>query len=148
MASDTVARERAPARPVRPGNGRRAETCLVRVPGWLATLFAVIAWICVALALVPLLRNRSGQVRAAAEYLAIPIRPNLAYAAFLGLIAASLRRRTRLSWWIVVLLYFGPAFIGSLAAGFSKPVLFAIAVILGALLAVTILARREFTAKL
>src|SRR5262245_65421223 len=116
--------------------GRRG--FLPRVPGYLATLFAVIAWACALLALVPLLRTRSEPVRAAAEYLAIPIRPNLAYAAFLGLIAASLRRRTRLSWWIVVLLYFGPAFLGSLAAGFTKPVLFISAAILGALLAVTI----------
>src|SRR5215510_12991147 len=148
MASDTVARERAPAGPRRPSDGRRSEAWLARVPGWLATLFAVIAWICIALALVPLLRNRSEPVRAASEYLAIPIRPNLAYAAFLGLIAASLRRRTRLSWWIVVLLYFGPAFLGSLAAGFTKPVLFISAAILGVLLAVTIRSRREFTAKL
>jgi lysyl-tRNA synthetase class 2 len=148
MASDTVARERAPAGPGRSGDGRQPEPWLGRVPGWLATLFAVIAWICIALALVPLLRARSEPVRAAAEYLAIPIRPNLAYAAFLGLIAASLRRRTRLSWWIVVLLYFGPAFLGSLAAGFSKPVLFISAAVLGALLVATIRARREFTAKL
>jgi lysyl-tRNA synthetase class 2 len=100
------------------------------------------------LALVPLLRNRSEPVRVASEDLAIPIRPNLAYAAFLGLIAASLRRRTRLSWWIVVLLYFGPACLGSLAAGFTAPLLFISAAILLALLVVTIRARREFTAKL
>ena len=141
MASDSVARSRAPARPGRPGDGRRSEAWLARVPGWLATLFAVIAWSCVVLALVPLLRNRSEPVRVASEYLAIPIRPNLAYAAFLGLIAASLRRRTRLSWWIVVLLYFGPACLGSLAAGFTEPLLFISAAILLALLVVTIRAR-------
>jgi lysyl-tRNA synthetase class 2 len=148
MASDTASRASVPARAVRPGGGRRPETWPARVPGWLATLFAAIGWVCAALALVPLLRNRSEPVREAAEYLAIPVRPNLAYAAFLGLIAASLRRRTRLSWWIVVLFYFGPAFLGSLAAGFSKPVLFVSAAVLLVLLAVTIRARREFTAKL
>jgi lysyl-tRNA synthetase class II len=45
MASDTVARESAPVRPGRPAGGRRPEPWLARVPGWLATLFAVIAWV-------------------------------------------------------------------------------------------------------
>ena len=121
---------------------------LPRVPGYLATLFAVIAWVCVLLALVPLLRNRSEPVRAASQYLAIPIRPNLAYAAFLGLVAASLRRRTRVSWWFVVLFYFGPSFLGSLAVGFVSPVLFVSAAVLGALFGITIAARRQFTAHL
>src|SRR5262249_14428911 len=121
---------------------------LPRVPGYLATLFAVIAWACALLALVPLLRNRSEPVRAASEYLAIPIRPNLAYAAFLGLLAASLRRRTRISWWFVVLFYFRPSFLGSFAAGFFSPVLFARAARLGTLFGITIAARRQFTAHL
>src|SRR5262245_13750979 len=101
-----------------------------RVPDALATLVAVVAWACALLALVPLLRSRSEPVQVAAAYLAIPIRPNLAYAAFLGLIAASLRRRTRLSWWIVVLLYFGPALLGSLVGGIIEPPLFLSAAIL------------------
>lgn len=130
----------------RTGGGRKA--LLAWVPGFLAALFAIIAWLCVLLALVPLLRTRSEPVRAAAEYLAIPIRPNLAYAAFLGLLATSLRRRTRVSWWFVVLFYFGPSFLGSLAGGFLSPVLFAGAVLLGGLLGVTIAARRQFTARL
>jgi len=119
-----------------------------RVPDALATLVAVVAWACALLALVPLLRSRSEPVEVAAAYLAIPIRPNLAYAAFLGLIAASLRRRTRLSWWIVVLLYFGPALLGSLVGGILEPPLFLSAAILSVLLALTIAARRQFTARL
>jgi len=119
-----------------------------RVPDALATLVAVVAWACAVLALVPLLRSRSEPVQVAAAYLAIPIRPNLAYAAFLGLIAASLRRRTRLSWWVVVLLYFGPALLGSLVGGIIEPPLFLSAAILSVLLALTIAARRQFTARL
>src|SRR5215471_4904608 len=131
MATDTMARSvnGAPSRGRGNGSGPR-RPYLARVPGGLATLFAVIAWLCALLALVPLLRNRTEPIKVAAEYLAIPIRPNLAYAAFLGLIAASLRRRTRVAWWIVILFYFGPAFLGSLGAGFSEPVLFASAAIL------------------
>jgi lysyl-tRNA synthetase class 2 len=148
MATDTMARPKAGA-PSRGGNGSsRWRRFLVRVPGGLATLFALIAWLCVLLALVPLLRTRTEPIKVAAEYLAIPIRPNLAYAAFLGLIAASLRRRTRAAWWIVVLFYFGPAFLGSLAAGFTEPVLFISAVILLFLLVITLAARREFYARL
>src|SRR5262245_25038132 len=127
------------------GQQRELQT---RVPAVLATLFAIVAWACALLALVPLLRDRSEPVRVAAAYLAIPIRPNLAYAGFLGLIAASLRRQTRLSWWIVVALYFGPSFLGSLIGGFVEPPLFISAAILFVLLALTVAARREFTARL
>jgi lysyl-tRNA synthetase, class II len=128
----------------RPSRGR----VVSRVPGALATLFAIIAWLCALLAIVPLLRDRTEPLEVAAAYLAIPIRPNLAYAAFLGLIAASLRRRTRLSWWIVVLLYFGPSFVGSLVGGFDEPPLFLSAVVLFVLLGFTVAARRQFTARL
>ena len=82
-------------------------------------------WACALLALVPLLRrpHRAGSVRGRPPS-ALPLRPNLALAAFLGLIAASLRRRTRVSWWIVVLLYFGPAFLASLGGWLHDPWLF------------------------
>ncbi len=119
-----------------------------RVPDLLAALFAVLAWLCVLLALAPPLRERTEPVRIAAEYLAVPIRPSLAYAAFLGLLAASLRRRTRVSWWVAVLVYFGPSFVGSLVGGFTEPPLFVGAALLLALLAVTIAARGQFTARL
>lgn len=136
MAGEIVAREASRRRRI------------ARVPDILATLFAVIAWLCVLLALVPLLRDRTEPVRVAAEYLSIPIRPNLAYAAFLGLMAASLRRRTRLAWWIVVLFYFGPAFLVSALSGITEPWLFVSAAVLFVLLALTFAARREFTARL
>jgi lysyl-tRNA synthetase class 2 len=128
----------------RPPSGR----VISRVPGTLATLFAVIAWLCALLALIPLLRNRTEPIKVAAEYLAIPIRPNLAYAAFLGLIAASLRRRTRMSWYAVVLFYFGPSFLLSVVGGFIEPPLFISAAVLFTLLAFAFAARREFTARL
>ena len=127
---------------------RRKARLVTRVPAALATLFAIIASLCALLALAPLLRDRAEPVQVAAAYLAIPIRPNVAYGAFLGLIAASLRRRTRLSWWVVVLLYFGPSFVGSLVGGFSQPPVFISAAILFVLLGVTIAARREFDARL
>ena len=79
-SSDGLRRER-------PEAVRRTGGVLARIPGFLATLFAIIAWCCVVLALIPLLRDRSERIQVAAEYLAIPIRPNLAYAAFLGLVA-------------------------------------------------------------
>ncbi len=80
-------------------------------------------------------------------YLALPLRPNLALAAFLGLIAVSLRRRTRVSWWVAVLLYIGPGFLTSLAGGFTNPWLFIPAAVLGVMLAVLIAARKQFTAR-
>ncbi|MGE5827649.1 MAG: bifunctional lysylphosphatidylglycerol synthetase/lysine--tRNA ligase LysX [Micromonosporaceae bacterium] len=143
ITSPPAAAQRRPS-----GPPRRERPLLTRVPATLATLFAIAAWTCALLALVPLLRDRSEPVQVAAAYLAIPIRPNLAYAAFLGLVAASLRRRTRLSWWIVVALYFGPSFLGSLVAGFVEPPVFISAAILFVLLAPTLAARREFTARL
>ncbi|HEX6872738.1 MAG TPA: bifunctional lysylphosphatidylglycerol synthetase/lysine--tRNA ligase LysX [Micromonosporaceae bacterium] len=116
------------------------------MPAILTFLFGAAAWLCALLALVPLLRNRTEPVQVAAEYLAIPIRPNLAYAAFLGLIAASLRRRTRASWWIVVLLYFGPAAVGSLIAGLTEPPVLISAAILLSLLGLTLAAHGQFRA--
>ncbi|MDT5027713.1 MAG: lysyl-tRNA synthetase, class, partial [Micromonosporaceae bacterium] len=148
MASDTTARTTS-AGQVRPRQPRhKSRRVISRVPDALATLFAVIAWLCALLALVPLLRNRTEPVRVAAEYLSIPIRPNLAYAAFVGLIAASLRRRTRISWWIVVLFYFGPSFVASLVSSITEPPLLISAAILFVLLGFTFAARREFSARL
>lgn len=147
MASDTVARA-AIARHGGPSGRTGPRRFLARVPDMLATLFAVIAWLCVLLALVPLLRRRAEPLTVAAEYLAIPVRPNLAYAAFLGLLAASLRRRTRVSWWFVVLFYFGPSFLGSVAGSFTAPPLLVGAGVLFVLLGVTVAARREFNARL
>src|SRR5688572_16904224 len=121
MASDTRARANVPA------PGRRF---LGQGPRILATIFGVVAWLCGLLALVPLLRERAEPVRVASEHLAIPIRPNLAYAAFLGLIAASLRRRTRVAWWIVVVFYFGLSFVGALVGSLEEPWLLVAAAVL------------------
>jgi lysyl-tRNA synthetase, class II len=148
MATSPRTRAVAETRSSRNGKQERSYRVLSRVPGALATVFAVIAWSCALLALVPLLRNRTEPIRTASEFLALPIRPNLAYAAFVGLIAASLRRRTRVSWWIVVLFYLGPSFLGLVAGGFARPALFIAAAVLGVLLGITIAARKEFTARL
>jgi lysyl-tRNA synthetase class 2 len=117
------------------------------VPSVLATIFVTLATACALLTLVPLLRSRTEPVQVAAEYMSIPLRPNLALAAFLALIAASLRRRTRVAWWFVLLFYLGPAFLGALGAAFVNPWFAISAVVLGAMLAVTIVARKQFTAR-
>src|SRR4029450_9501424 len=58
-------------RPAAPsaGPGRRRPV-LSRVPGFLASLFTVVAAFCVLLALIPLLRHRTEPIRAASEFLA------------------------------------------------------------------------------
>ena len=146
MATSTQARVEVES-PAQNEHMGRSPSIISRVPGFLASLFTVVAVACALLALVPLLRERTEPIRAASEYLAIPLRANLAYAAFIGLIAASLRRRTRVSWWIVVVLYLGPSFLGSLGGGFTQWPLFLAAAVLGVLLGFTIAARKQFTAR-
>lgn len=148
MAASTEARVVAENRT--PGNARpgRWQRILAKVPGAFATLFAVFAWFCFLLALIPLLRNRTAPIRDWSEYLALPLRPNLAYAAVLGLVAVSLRRRTRVSWWFVVILYLGPSLLGLIGYSAENPWLIIPAVVVLALLILVIAARKEFSAKL
>src|SRR5258706_380824 len=152
MATSTRAPVVAPEKSRRKGKGSgqrgRTDSVLARVPGAMATLFAILATACALLALVPLLRNRTEPVQhVAISDLALPLRPNLALAAYLGLIAASLRRQTRVSWWVVVLLYVGPWFLASLGGGFVDPWLFGSAAVLGVVLGLLIAARKQFTAR-
>ncbi len=154
MATTAQARVEAPVKTAESGGaGHRGprdagrQSPLARVPNVLATIFATLAIACAVLTLVPLLRNRTEPVQVAAEYMSIPLRPNLALAAFLGLIAASLRRRTRVAWWFVLLFYLGPAFLGGVGAGVENPWFFISAAVLGVLLGVTIAARKQFTAR-
>ncbi len=147
MATSTQARVVAAERSTGTGKAT-SKSLLARVPGAMATLFTILATACALLALVPLLRNHTEPVQhVATSYLALPLRPNLALAAFLGLVAASLRRRTRVSWWIAVLFYVGPWFLASLTGAFANSWLFIAVIVLGVMLGLLIAARQQFTAR-
>jgi lysyl-tRNA synthetase, class II len=121
---------------------------LTRIPGVLATVFAVSAWFCVLLALIPLVRARTVLIRDFSADLGLPLRPNLAYAAVLGLVAVSLRRRTRVSWWFVVILYIGSSLLGLIGYASDNPWLLIPAAAVLALLILMIAARGQFSARL
>src|SRR5689334_938495 len=130
-----------------PPRPRRSDRFLARVPGALATLFAVVAWFCVLLSLIPLLRTRTTEIRDWSEFSGLPLRPNLAYAAFVGLVAASLRRRTRVSWWLLVLFYLVPSLLTLASFIPDNPWLAVPAAIVLGLLVLVIAARRQFYAR-
>lgn len=96
----------------------------------------------------------------------VPAPANLAYAAFVALLAAAVARRKRVAWWIVIV-YFGLQMIGdlvslvlyfanrdlleqeSLESGtwYSLPIILASTIITAGFLALLIWAREEFNAK-
>ena len=73
-----------------------------RVPDLLATYLAWIAWFCALTAVLPFLQAPLDWLRAAIEVVSVSAPPNLATAAFLGILAGAVRRRMRAAWWFVV----------------------------------------------
>ncbi|MFG2309314.1 bifunctional lysylphosphatidylglycerol synthetase/lysine--tRNA ligase LysX [Streptomyces sp. NPDC048566] len=130
----------APARPA-PGG------LLAKVPEGFGTFFAVIGLLCAVLAFIAPLRRALGPVTRFLDLLVIPVSANLAYAVFLFLLAAATAARKKIAWWLVVV-YLGLLVLADLlgvAAGLyaqSVPSL----VVCGLLLALLIVARREFYA--
>ncbi|HEY2207342.1 MAG TPA: phosphatidylglycerol lysyltransferase domain-containing protein [Pseudonocardia sp.] len=73
-----------------------------RVPDLLAGYLAFVATFCLVTALIPALRAPLYWVRVVIEILSFGAPPNLATAAFLGILAAAVRRRMRAAWRFVI----------------------------------------------
>ncbi|MDG4804957.1 bifunctional lysylphosphatidylglycerol synthetase/lysine--tRNA ligase LysX [Micromonospora sp. WMMD980] len=87
-----------------------------QVPRAFATLLAVVAAVCALAALSSAVAADVQPVRTAIDALLVPAPANLAYAVFLGVLAAAARRRKRLAWW-VLLVYFSLTLVVGLTAG-------------------------------
>ncbi len=73
------------------------------MPDLLASYLAAVATFCAVTALLPVLREPLAWLRTAIEIVSVEAPPSLATAAFLGILAAAVRRRMRAAWWFVVL---------------------------------------------
>ncbi len=124
----------------RGGSGREA---LVR-------FFAVFLTLVAILCAVTSLRFGHGAqpVRRFIDDLVVPAPPNLAYAAFVGLLAAATARRKRIAWWIM-LAYFGLQLLADVILIIAEPDATAAVstVITVVLLAPLLLARKQFYAR-
>ncbi|WP_328552124.1 MULTISPECIES: bifunctional lysylphosphatidylglycerol synthetase/lysine--tRNA ligase LysX [unclassified Streptomyces] len=129
-----------PARPPRDG-------FLSKVPEGFAAFFGAIGLLCALLAFIPPVRALLRPVVRFLDLLIIPVSANLAYAVFLFLLAAATAARKKIAWWLVVV-YLGLLVLTDalgVAAGLyaaSIPSL----IVCGLLLALLIVARREFYA--
>ncbi|MFJ6836802.1 bifunctional lysylphosphatidylglycerol synthetase/lysine--tRNA ligase LysX [Streptomyces sp. NPDC091209] len=129
-----------PARPPQDG-------FLSKVPEGFAAFFGAIGLLCALLAFIPPVRAVLRPVVRFLDLLIIPVSANLAYAVFLFLLAAATAARKKIAWWLVVV-YLGllvltdalGVAVGLYAA--SIPSL----IVCGLLLALLIVARREFYA--
>ncbi|WP_062346826.1 phosphatidylglycerol lysyltransferase domain-containing protein [Herbidospora yilanensis] len=74
------------------------------VPRVASIVLTVLAVYSAAIAIVPPLREVARPLTALVDDYAVPLTPNLAYAAFLGLLAGALARRKRVAWRLLVLL--------------------------------------------
>ncbi|HET6212630.1 MAG TPA: bifunctional lysylphosphatidylglycerol synthetase/lysine--tRNA ligase LysX, partial [Micromonosporaceae bacterium] len=136
-----------------------------RVPRVFAGVLAFVAVLCALAAVSAVFRRGMQPVRQAVDLLFVPAPANLAYAAFLGILAAAVARRKRVAWWLLVvylglqllfelLLLVAPHSIYVNAAGEALRVpqwlsaAFAFsAAFAAAALVVLALSRREFSAK-
>ncbi|MCX3062664.1 bifunctional lysylphosphatidylglycerol synthetase/lysine--tRNA ligase LysX [Streptomyces beihaiensis] len=127
--------------------GRGHTGPLGRVPEIFATFFAVIGLYCAVLALIAPLRRLLEPFSRFLDALTVPVSPNLAYAAFLFLLAGATAARKKVAWWMVVV-YLGLLILLdalTVALGFyadGLPSLIVCVVAFAALIA----ARREFYA--
>ncbi|MEW2167358.1 bifunctional lysylphosphatidylglycerol synthetase/lysine--tRNA ligase LysX [Streptomyces sp. NPDC007084] len=130
----------APARPT-------PDSVLGKVPEGFAAFFGVIGLLCAVLAFIAPLRRVLRPVTRFLDLLIIPVSANLAYAVFLFLLAAATAARKKIAWWLVVV-YLGLLVLTDILGvtlglyAESIPSL----VVCGLLLALLIVARREFYA--
>ncbi len=87
-----------------------------RVPRIFSTVLALVAVICALAATSLVFRHGVRPVQMTIDRLLLPAPANLAYAAFIGVVAAAVSRRKRVAWW-VLLGYFGLQFLGDLLLG-------------------------------
>ncbi|MFG1676424.1 bifunctional lysylphosphatidylglycerol synthetase/lysine--tRNA ligase LysX [Micromonospora sp. NPDC049282] len=98
------------------GTSRTVTGVRAQVPRAFAILLAVFAAVCALAALSSAVAADVQPVRTAIDALLVPAPANLAYAVFLGVLAAAARRRKRLAWW-VLLVYFSLTLVVGLTAG-------------------------------
>ncbi|WP_066375520.1 phosphatidylglycerol lysyltransferase domain-containing protein [Herbidospora mongoliensis] len=72
------------------------------VPRVASIVLTVLAICSAAIAIVPSLRRVARPLTELINDYTVPLTPNLAYAAFLGLLAGALARRKRVAWWLLV----------------------------------------------
>ncbi|MGY0233540.1 bifunctional lysylphosphatidylglycerol synthetase/lysine--tRNA ligase LysX [Longispora urticae] len=72
------------------------------VPSVFATILTVLAVLCALMALSLVLRERVYGVRQTIERVFVPAPPNLAYALFIGVLAAAVSRRKRVAYWLLL----------------------------------------------
>lgn len=138
-----------------------------RVPTFFAVLLTVVAVLCT----LGALRFGMGQqpARRFLDEVIIPAPANLAYAAFVALLAAATARRKRLAWWILIV-YFGLQLVADLIAlavivfwpelfytdlegrpvtpqWWEQPAVILSTIITAAFVALLVLARRKFNAR-
>ncbi|MFG2478831.1 bifunctional lysylphosphatidylglycerol synthetase/lysine--tRNA ligase LysX [Streptomyces fagopyri] len=131
---------RGPVRPSRDG-------FLSRVPEGYGAFFGVLSALCVVLAFIEPLRRLLRPVVDFLDQVIVPVSANLAYAAFLFLLAAATAARKKVAWWLVVV-YLGLLVLSDvvgLAMGLYAASLPSFAVC-GVALVLLVLARREFYA--
>jgi lysyl-tRNA synthetase, class II len=141
-------RDRAPAG--HPAQVRRVSLNDDRWPDWLAAFAFVLATVVVVAWLVPPLNRFFDRSDDPVSLAAVPIVPNLVYAAVLFALGVGLRRRLRSAWWAFVVLLLVLPSIGRVAslAGVDRDVLDAVGLVVAvALLAVAVVARGQFTAR-
>ncbi|MBM7787733.1 bifunctional lysylphosphatidylglycerol synthetase/lysine--tRNA ligase LysX [Tenggerimyces flavus] len=86
----------------------KAERIAGVIATWIARFLRLVAVFSAVTALLPALRGPLSIVRDIIEVTTISAQPNLAYAAYLGILAAAVRRRKRIAWWFLVLLLIVP----------------------------------------
>jgi lysyl-tRNA synthetase class 2 len=74
-----------------------------RLPDLIAGYLAAVATFCAVTAVLPVLREPLAWLRTAIEIVSVGAPPSLATAAFLGILAAAVRRRMRAAWWFLVI---------------------------------------------
>ncbi|MDJ0339995.1 bifunctional lysylphosphatidylglycerol synthetase/lysine--tRNA ligase LysX [Streptomyces sp. H10-C2] len=117
------------------------------VPEWFGEFFASLALFCAVLAVVGPLHRLFEPVRRWVEILTVPASANLAYAAFLMLLAGALAARKRVAYWIVVVLLGLTVLANVLLSFFSEWSAIPALVITGAALTALVMARGEFSAR-
>lgn len=131
---------KGPVRPPRDG-------FLSRVPEGYGAFFGVLSALCVVLAFIEPLRRLLRPVVDFLDQVIVPVSANLAYAAFLFLLAAATAARKKVAWWLVVV-YLGLLVLSDvvgLAMGLYAASLPSFAVC-GVALVLLVVARREFYA--
>ena len=164
MGPSQGTKESARRRPVSSRPGWQA-----RVPRILAWVLGLVAALCAVAAIGGVFRRGVQPVRQTIDMLFLPAPANLAYAAFLAILAAAVARRKRIAWWILtvyfgflavtqpllaILLFAVPRAVYEDEAGnaipvpwWARPVFVIGSLISIAVFTLLILARKEFTAR-